>query len=194
MDYTKCSEFLQLLQDGDDLERKRNNGITTISHLIAPFMSKWDTICGLIPGQFKSGILSYFRSCQYTEKIVKENNEIFDLKFQTLDKEQLQVKAMVRRSLDQVHNLKVSHGNKLKEIEKKMLKSEQENQELKSLVYSLLDQVDDFKENKQFFLERVQELENDQNELKEHNKSLSSRVFELESLLEKKEVPNLIDI
>ena len=60
-----------------------------------------------------------------------------------------------------------------KELELKFKEIEQENQEFKCLVYNLLDQF---------------------NELKEHNKSLSSRVFELESLLEKKEeVPNLID-
>ncbi len=63
-----------------------------------------------------------------------------------------------------------------KDLELKFKEIEQENQEFKCLVYNLLDRFD---------------------ELKEHNKSLSSRVFELESLLEKKEVPevpNLIDI
>ena len=72
-------------------------------------------------------------SCNYTDMIVKENTELFDLKLQELVTE---------------------------------------NQELKSLVYNSLDQI---------------------NDMREHNKSLSSRIFELESLLEKKEVPNLID-
>jgi hypothetical protein len=114
----------------------------------------------------------YYKSCEYTDMTVKENNEAINLKLEMLEKQKQELKAMVRSSLDQVHNLKVSHDYKLKEIEKRMLKFEQENQELKSLVYSSLDQID---------------------ELKEHNKCLSSRVFELESLSEKKEVPNLID-
>jgi hypothetical protein len=57
-------------------------------------------------------------------------------------------------------------------FDKKLQELVLENQELKSLVYNSLDEI---------------------NDLKEHNKFLSSRVFELEKLSEKKEVPNLIE-
>ena len=55
-------------------------------------------------------------------------------------------------------------------FDKKLQELVLENQELKSLVYNSLDEI---------------------NDLKEHNKFLSSRVFELEKILEKKEVHDI---
>jgi hypothetical protein len=57
-------------------------------------------------------------------------------------------------------------------------------QELKSLVYNSLDEINELKSLVYNSLGEI-------NDLKEHNNFLSSRVFELEKILEKKEVPDI---
>jgi hypothetical protein len=137
---TKCIEFARSTLRQDYKDFAGNQGYHLLDpvriKLLYPFqITKWTELCSAFhtSSSGNSSIFPYLKSCEYTEKVVKENTELFDLKLQELITE---------------------------------------NDELKSLVYSSLEQI---------------------NELKEHNKSLSSRLFELESLLEKKEVPNLID-
>jgi predicted RNase H-like nuclease (RuvC/YqgF family) len=171
----------------------------------------WDNLfgSGIVGSTLHSVIFSYFKSCKYAEKIVKENNESFELRLQQLEEEIKQIKERGQQRITEL---------------------EKENQELKDLVYNSLDQIHDLKENKSYFAEELQimkisfddslrELEDESlenlgqqiinildkfNELNEHNKSLSSRVLDVECLLEintinlkclleKKEIPNLID-
>ena len=108
----------------------------------------------------------------------------------------------------------------LEDMKHRTTELEKENQELKDLVYSSLDQINDLKENKSFLFQELQEIKKENQELKlsfddslheleegsldnlgeqiisllEHNKSLSSRVLDLESLFETKQVPNLIEM
>jgi len=191
--YNKCAEFLTFsLNDNENMMSNDYKSFIfdggcakpylgrTASEIIGSFRTRWNYICNAITGPNKSGIFSYFKSCEYAEKIVKENNEGFELRLKQLEKE---------------------------------------NQELKDLVYSSLDQINDLKENKSFLFQELQEIKKENQELKlsfddsireleedsldnlgeqiisllEHNKSLSSRVLDIECLLEKKEIPNLID-
>ena len=136
----------------------------------------------------------------------------------------------VRTENDKVRELEEEIKQIKERGEQRITELEKENQELKDLVYSSLDQIHDLKENKSYFAEELQimkisfddslrELEDESlenlgqqiinildkfNELNEHNKSLSSRVLDVECLLEintinlkclleKKEIPNLID-
>jgi hypothetical protein len=162
--------------------------------------------------------------------LLRENDgikEYLSLKFIVLEKENEELKLLVNKSLRQIVELENFHTKALIELKKNFRKDqehrfeifEKENQELKQMVYSSLDQINDLKENKSFFIDKIKELENENEQfktlygeslfemqeslskfgkefdnLKEHNKSLSSRIFDLESLLEKKDVPNLIDI
>jgi len=182
--YTKCIEFASstVPQDYSNFVDRNNFLLNNVRiKLACPFQCiKWTELCGAFLNSHSLTFTStypYLKSCEYTEKVVKENTELFDLKLQELVTENQELKSLVFNSLDQINDMREHQKLFLKELEEdqsdRFLYIEKENQELKSLVYNSLDQI---------------------NELKEHNKSLSSRIFELESLLEKKEVPNLIDL
>jgi len=160
----------------------------------------------MLPGQ-SGGTFLYLVSCQYTEKVVKENTEIFDKKLQILE-EEIQYSQLQVKDMNKGHYV---HDYKLQEIEKNMLEFNQkleklglENQELKTNNYNSLEQINNMRQHQTIVLKEFEEncigelkslvynsLDKIEN-LKEHNKSLNLRVFELEKLLEKKEVRNYI--
>ena len=201
--YIKSTEFLNSTRDEDHKNFSTASG-RRLDKLFDCISEYWNNICGIcgLGASHQGGLFAYFKSCEYTEKVVKENNESFELKLQQLHEEIKNIKATVINVQQQ-----------------KIMELEQENQELKSLVYSLLDQINSLKENKSFLFEELEvmkisfddslrELEEVSldnlgqqiivlldkfNDLKEHNKCLSSRVLDIEYLFEKKEIPDLID-
>jgi hypothetical protein len=181
--YKKCAEFLRFsLNDNENVMSNDYKSFIfdggcakpylgrTAGEIIGSFRTRWNYICDAISGPNKSGIFSYFKSCEYAEKIVKENNESFELRITQLE--------------DMKH--------RITELEK-------ENQKLKDLVHSSLEQINDMKISFEYSLRELEEdsLDNLGEQiisLLEHNKSLSSRVLDIESLFETKQVPNLIEM
>ena len=198
--YTKSTEFLKSTE-GEDINNFHAASRRRLNKLFDCISVYWNNICNGL-GSHQDALYAYFKSCEYTEKVVKENNESFELKLQQLHQEIKHIKATV-----------------IDVQQQKITELEQENQELKSLVYSSLDQISSLKENKSFLFEELElmkisfdgslrELEEVSldnlgqqiivlldkfNDLKEHNKCLSSRVLDIEYLFEKKEIPDLID-
>jgi len=159
--YTKCIEFFTATITDD-----RKNFMAD-RHLLDPVRIKlhypfyaygWVETCDAFRNGSSTSAYPYLKSCEYSEKIVKESTEIFDLKLQDIVLENENLKC-------EIDELKENQTNKFIVVEKEI-------DELKSLLYSSLDEI---------------------NQLKEHNKSLSSRVSELESLFEKREIPDLIN-
>ena len=160
--YTKCIEFFTSTVTDD-----RKNFMSD-RHLLDPVRIKlhypfyaygWVETCDAFTnGHASTSVYPYLKSCEYSEKIVKESTELFDLKLQEVVLENINLKC-------EIDELKENQTNKFIVVEKEI-------DELKSLLVNSLDEL---------------------NQLKEHNKSLSSRVSELESLFEKQEIPNLID-
>ena len=146
--YNKCAEFLTLsLNDNENVMSNDYKSFIfdggcgkpylgrTAGEIIGSFRTRWNYICDAITGPNKSGIFSYFKSCEYAEKIVKENNEGFELRLKQLEEEIKQIKERGQQRITEL---------------------EKENQELKDLVYNSLDQIHDLKENKSYFAEELQ--------------------------------------
>ena len=185
--FTKCVEFASSTLP-DDFKDTITDGRYLIDKVridvLYPFqIRKWTELSNAFHTTTSghSSIFPYLKSCEYAEKIVKENNESFELRLQKLEKENQELKALVYSSLDQINSLKennsflseelqimkISFDDSLREFEEVSLDN------LGEQIISLLDKFDD---------------------VKEHNKSLSSRVLDLESLFEKNETPNLINL
>jgi hypothetical protein len=174
--FSKCIEYTSSRIRGDQREFLYRQSLNKLCQHIKEetFLAiHWLDLCNA----FKPGIYPFLKSCEYTDKvhglvILKIDNELKNIKnafkdykmlflskLKEVDLENKNIKyisSTVNNSLCEIYELRDEQENRFLIVEK-------ENNELKSLVYSLLEQL---------------------NELKENNKCLTSRICELETLLE----------
>ena len=98
----------------------------------------WNTCIG-------TGIIAFRKSCKYTDKINKKTVEFFENKIEIFVSNQISLENQIKH---------------VQNTEQSVQELKTENQELKSLVYGILDEINELKDHNKSLSERIQLLEN----------------------------------
>jgi len=142
----KYIEFLHNSLLSQKISKSRNIDLTetSISKMayIGQYYGDYSDDISRVNGEKRNDVYTYIKSCQYTEHLV----------------EPLETKNKELRN--EIQELKLANSSLVKSSYLQIKDLSSENQELKSLIYGILDEINELKEHNRSLSERIEYLEN----------------------------------